>query len=121
MRTMKIALRACDPQGVQRSPRLTSGVLFHETINCVVLSKERAMAIKECSEERYDEMLGVLPPTVWVGKGFLVGEPHDHRKCKITGKTAPTYAVFFAAFGRYYEGDPMTVNEFVVFNVNDLP
>jgi len=65
------------------------------------------MAIKECSEERYDRMLGILPPTVWVGKGFLVGESHDHRKCKITGKTAPTYAAFFAAFGKYYEGDPI--------------
>jgi hypothetical protein len=44
---------------VRSNPPLTSGVLFHETINCVVLSQERATAIKECSEERYDKMLGV--------------------------------------------------------------
>jgi hypothetical protein len=106
---------------VRSNPPLTSGVLFHETINCVVLSQERAMAIKDCSEERYDEILGVLPPTVWVGKGFLVGEPHDHRKCTITGEIAPTYAAFFAAFGKYHEGDPMTVAEFVHFDVKDLP
>jgi hypothetical protein len=79
------------------------------------------MAIKECSEERYDEMLGILPPTVWVGKGFLVGEPHDHRKCKITGKITPTFAAFFATFGRYCEGNPMIVVEFVHFDVKDLP
>jgi len=40
--------------------------------------------IKECTEERYNEMLGVLPPALWLAKGFLVGEPHDHRRCKIT-------------------------------------
>jgi hypothetical protein len=79
------------------------------------------MAIKECTEERYDEMLGILPPALWVGKGFLVGEPYDHRKCKITGKIAPTYAAFFNAFGRYFEGDALTVAEFVNFDVNDLP
>jgi hypothetical protein len=56
------------------------------------------MAIKECSEERYDTMLGILPPHLWIGKGFLVGEPHDHRECKIAGHTAPTYAAFFNAF-----------------------
>jgi hypothetical protein len=35
------------------------------------------MPWKEVSEARYDEMLGILPPAMWVGKGFLVGEPHD--------------------------------------------
>lgn len=78
------------------------------------------MAIKECSEERYDTMLGILPPHLWIGKGFLVGEPHDHRECKITGHTAP-YAAFFNAFGTLYEGDPMTVAELRAFKVKDLP
>ena len=43
------------------------------------------MAIKEVDEERYDGMLGMLPPALWLGKGFLVGEqqaqlgrPHRH-------------------------------------------
>ena len=79
------------------------------------------MMIRECSEERYDEMLGILPPALWLGKGFLVGEPADHRRCKITKKVMPTYAAFFNAFGRYYEGDPMTVAEFRAFDINDLP
>jgi hypothetical protein len=79
------------------------------------------MAIKECTEERYDHMLGILPPALWLGKGFLVGEPSTHRKCKVTGMVRPTYAAFFTSFGRYFEGDDMTVDEFKCFDVNDLP
>lgn len=79
------------------------------------------MAIKECSEQRYDEMLGMLPPAHWTGKGFLVGEPSTHRRCKVTGRTAPTFAAFFYAFGRYFEGDDMTVKEFDAFDLNTLP
>ena len=49
---------------------------------------------KECTEERWDEMLGVLPPALWIAKGFLVGEPFDHRTCKITAVVRATYAAF---------------------------
>jgi len=55
------------------------------------------MMIKECSAERYDEMLGILPPALWLANRFLVGEPADHRRCKITKKVLPTYAAFFFA------------------------
>ena len=27
--------------------------------------------MQECTAERYDEMLGVLPPALWLSKGFL--------------------------------------------------
>jgi hypothetical protein len=30
------------------------------------------------TEERYHEMLNVLPPAMWIAGGFLVGEPDDH-------------------------------------------
>jgi hypothetical protein len=53
------------------------------------------MAIKECTKESYYEMLEVLPPEVWTGKGFLVEEPHDFRKCRATTLLLPTYAAFF--------------------------
>jgi hypothetical protein len=79
------------------------------------------MAIKECSEERYEEMLGILPPALWLAKGFLVGEPHDHRSCRVTGQFAPTFAAFFEHKGKHYEGDPMTFAEFRKFDLNDLP
>jgi hypothetical protein len=77
--------------------------------------------IKECSAERYDQMLSVLPPALWLANRFLVGEPADHRRCKITKKVLPTYSAFFFAYGRYYESDPMTVPEFRAFKDEDLP
>jgi hypothetical protein len=79
------------------------------------------MAIKRIDEERYDYMLGILPPALWLAKGFLVGEPATHRKCTVTGKVLPTYAAFFFAFRRYYEGDDMTIPEFKAFDINELP
>ena len=63
--------------------------------------------VKECSSERYFERLYVLPPALWIGKGFLVGEPINHRKCQVTGMVLPTYAAFFFANRKYYEGDAM--------------
>ena len=77
--------------------------------------------INECTEKRYDFMLGIVPPRLQLGKGFLVGEPVDHRRCKITGNIAPTYVAFFHAFDKFYEGDPMTVEEFEAFKIDDLP
>jgi hypothetical protein len=44
-----------------------------------------------------------------------------HRRCKITNQVMPTYSAFFNAFGKFYEGDPMTVAEFRAFKVKDLP
>jgi hypothetical protein len=76
-------------------------------------------AIKECSEDRYDQMLGILPPTLWLEYGFLVREMH--RTCTVTGQVLPTYAAFFHGFGRYYEGDPMTLPECRAFKSDDLP
>jgi hypothetical protein len=77
--------------------------------------------IKEVTEARFDEMLGVLPPALHLSKGFLVGEPHDHRKCKVTGQTAPTFAAFFTHRGKFFESDPMTFAEFRRFDPETLP
>ena len=76
---------------------------------------------KQCSEQRYDYMLGILPPALMDSKGFLVGEPHDHRPCKVLGQTAPTYAAFIHQAGKFYEGDPMTVAEYRAVDVHNLP
>jgi hypothetical protein len=75
---------------------------------------------KECTEERYDEMLGVLPPALWIAKGFLVGEPFDHRTCKISGAVRATYAAFICHGGKFYEGPNMTFSEFKAFDVAAL-
>lgn len=63
---------------------------------------------KEVSSERFDEMLGVLPPAVHTGFGFLVGEPWDHN-----AEGYPRFAPFLSVSGRYYEGsEPITAHEF---------
>ena len=55
-----------------------------------------AATFKEVGEARYDEMLGVLPPALWIDKGFLVGEPFDHRRCKATGRLTASLQLSFA-------------------------
>jgi len=80
-----------------------------------------AATFKEVDEARYDEMLGVLPPALWIGKGFLVGEPFDHRRCKATGRLAASYAAFIRHRGKYYESEEaMTVAEFKAFDPGTL-
>jgi hypothetical protein len=78
------------------------------------------VAIKEVPEKRYDEMLNILPPRIWLGYGCLVGKPISDRICGVTGNKS-NYASFFYTFNRYYEGDPMTVQEFVKFDIHTLP
>ena len=70
------------------------------------------MTWQPCTEERYYEMLGVLPPALWLYYGFLVGEPFDHRECTITKRIAATYAAFVEKNGSYFEGPNLTTAEF---------
>jgi hypothetical protein len=63
----------------------------------------------ETTEERFYEMLEVLPPAVMARGGFLVGEPWDHHA--LTGR--PRYAAFVELGGRWFESTrPVTVAEF---------
>jgi hypothetical protein len=77
--------------------------------------------MQECSEERYDEMLEILPPALWLAKGFLVGEPFDHRTCSVTKVVRASYAAFFQHKGNFFEAGNMTVPEFKAFDVESLP
>ena|SRR5690349_14934232 len=62
----------------------------------------------ETTEERYIEMLEVLPPAFWQGGGFLVGEPSDHHAT--TGR--PRFSGFREIQGKFFEANrPMTVQE----------
>jgi hypothetical protein len=70
------------------------------------------MPWREVSEARYDEMLGVLPPALWLAKGFLVGEPYTHRVCTVTKDIRATYTPLIQYEGKFYEGDDITVPEF---------
>jgi hypothetical protein len=63
---------------------------------------------EETTEEKYDEMLNVLPPAFWEQGLFLVGEPWDHHA--ITGR--PRFAAYRELHGKYFAASrPMTVKE----------
>lgn len=71
----------------------------------------------ETTQERYDEMLNVLPPIDWNARGFLVGEPYDHHAT--SGKPRFTAYIHRTTSGegwretRYFESSrPMTRAEF---------
>lgn len=69
----------------------------------------------EVTEERFYDMLEVLPPA-WMGRGgFLVGEPWDHHAR--TGQ--PRFAAFVQRAKKFYEASrPMTVAEFKTAVIN---
>lgn len=76
---------------------------------------------KLTTEERYDEMLGVLPPEVMTGYGFLVGEPFSHRTCRVSGEIEPTFDAFMRIDERYFvASEPLTRGEFHVVNLADV-
>jgi hypothetical protein len=63
----------------------------------------------ETTEQVYDEMLGALPPALWLTNGFLVGEPNDHEAD--TGE--PRFDGFKQKDGKFYAASrPMTRAEF---------
>lgn len=63
----------------------------------------------ETTEEKYEEMLNVLPPLCWRSTGFLVGEPFDHHA--LTGRAR--YQAYIRKGKQYfYSSRPMTAAEF---------
>jgi hypothetical protein len=74
------------------------------------------MRWKLITEERYDEMLGVLPPALQTGLGFLVGEPYDH-----DAQGRPRFTGFVCLGEHFFESDsPMTCIEFRAVNPMDV-
>lgn len=64
---------------------------------------------KRVSRERYWDMLEVLPPAVFGGGAFMVGEPANHDP--ETGQ--PTFAAFKQTGDAYFEAtEPMTIAAF---------
>ncbi|MET4190616.1 MULTISPECIES: hypothetical protein [unclassified Bradyrhizobium] len=67
----------------------------------------------EVTPEKYDEMLGMLPPAIQTGFGFLVGEASSHRECREIGRVLATYAAYIYTHGKYYAcKEALTVHEF---------
>lgn len=76
---------------------------------------------KRCTAERYEEMLGVLPPATMSGYGFLVGEATRHRRCAESGEVRASYAAFVQVGGNYFEGPDMTKPEWRALYVEQIP
>ena len=69
------------------------------------------------TEEKFWEMLGVLPPAFQTGYGFLVGEPMDHN-----AQGQPRFTAFIEyPRGTFFESvGPMTIAEFKAVKVGAL-
>lgn len=65
----------------------------------------------EVTEEKYEEMLGILPPAAMCSNAFLVGEPVDHG-----GEGyAPRFDLYFTRDGKYFHGGLASVQDFRTF------
>lgn len=68
---------------------------------------------EEVTAERFDEMLGALPPERMAHGGFLVGEPTDHG-----GKnSAARYDLYITENGKYYYAGLATCKDFDTFTI----
>ena len=70
---------------------------------------------ESCTEERFWEQLGCLPPSYQSGGAFLMGEPYTHRKCRITGEIRGAYLGFreFSCANFETTSEPVTRPEFI--------
>jgi len=78
------------------------------------LQTEFILKDREVTEERYDEMLGVLPPERMTGNAFLVGEAVDYGK-DLSGKFLPRYELYFMVCDKYYYGGLASTEDFDAF------
>ena len=69
---------------------------------------------KPVTVEKYDEMLGCLPPIRMAYGGFLVGEAYDYGKDK-SGNFGARYDFFFTEGEKYYYGGLASVSDFDTF------
>jgi hypothetical protein len=76
---------------------------------------------KRTDASRYWDFLEILPPAWQDHRGFLVGEPMNHRICKASGTMKPVYLAFIHRGGYYWESkEPMSVLEFRAVDVSVL-
>ena len=76
---------------------------------------------KPIDEADYDDALGMLPPALQTGIGFLMGEPATHRTCSVHGGVKPTFAAFIHKGERFFKADrPLTIAEFIQACINPI-
>ena len=74
---------------------------------------------KEISAERFDDMLGVLPPVAFGSGGFMVGEAWSH--VLVEGREFAAYAGFKHIDAKFYEClAPLTVAQFKALTPADV-
>jgi len=80
--------------------------------NMKMLQTEFLKQIREVTAEKYEYMLGVLPPERLAHNAFLVGEPYDH-------KDGHERFQGFADIGdKFYYLGLMTTKDFDTFTIN---
>ena len=80
------------------------------------------MKFIETTEEKYDYGLEVLPPEMYDGTDFLVGEPVTHRQCTVSGMIAPTFEGYIIRGGKFFVTDEsVTLKEFNAARRNYAP
>jgi hypothetical protein len=68
------------------------------------------------TEDKYQEMLEILPPAAWTSLGFLVGEPWDHN-----AEGYARYEAYAEVNGKYLVSTkPMTIGEFKKLNTSSI-
>lgn len=88
------------------------------TTICELVRRERNIAplhftFHEITAERFDDMLGAVPPAIHDDSGFLLGEAISSRKCSVTNRECATFRAFLNRNGEFWESDvPLTVAEY---------
>lgn len=110
--TGKTAVNAETLEQVRKRYPTAQTCLYEDWIATRAAAQDAPVTWAEITEERYDEMLNVLPPVNYGRGGFQVGEPADHH----AGNGRPRFAAFIASGGKHYESSrPMTSTEFRAF------
>ena len=90
-----------------RYPR-AERVVFADWLKAKATRQQTPIVWERSGEATYLEMLEILPPAMWVGTEFLVGEPTDH--CCVTG--APRFQAYGKCRGVYLASSrPITMAE----------
>jgi hypothetical protein len=105
--------------------------MLNEIQGETVEANQNRFKVIETTEDRYNDMLGAVPPIGFGGSYFLCGEAAGQRTCTITGKYEFTYDAFFASndWEKYYTVDQaltraefkQLIKEVAEFQANNKP
>lgn len=73
---------------------------------------------KEVTDEKYYEMLEVLPPEAMVANAFLVGEASNHAP-DLSGNYNALYDLYFTDNDKFFYGGIASISDFKAFLINN--